>query len=378
MDVKTTVAQVDVSLKESKILDLPPQEDIETLPIMRLAISANRALAELKNKAARLPNQYVLMFNIAKREARDSSEIENIVTTADALYQSEITPESQLDPSTKEVRGYNAALWYGMETIKSKPLSTNVFEAIVQKIKSNSAGIRKTPGTVIKNQNSGEIIHTPPQTEQAIRNKLRNLEDFLYANSELDSLIKMAVFHYQFEAIHPFYDGNGRTGRILNILWLVQEKLLEQPILFLSGYFLNHRNEYYDKIAMVTLNRDWEGWIIYILNAVIETSKKTCELIDKIIDIREKYQKEIQTYFPKIYSFDLLETIFSAPYFRTSDFVKGMPTISDQTASKYLKLLSEPYKRNDGMNAQILTMFREGRENIYFNKELFDILSDVK
>ena len=376
MDVKTTV-DIKTTLEPSRVLDLPPKEDIETISIMRLVIEASRALAELKNKADRLPNQYILVYNIALREAEDSSAIENIVTTSDVLYKADITPENQLDPRTKEVRSYNAALWYGMELIKNRPLATNVFVAIVQKIKSNTAGIRTTPGTVIKNKKTDEIVHVPPQSEAEIREKLKNLEDFLYLSeySEIDPLIKLAIMHYQFEAIHPFYDGNGRVGRIANILWLVQEKLLNQPVLFLSGYFWQNRDEYYKRLADVTSNRAWEDWIIYVLKGIVETSKKTCDLIDKIILVRELYQKEMQNYFQKIYSFDMLESVFSAPYFRLSDFTRNMPTIGAQTASKYLRLLSEPYKRDDGSNGQILKMFKQGRENIYFNKQLFDILT---
>ncbi|MDR1361499.1 MAG: Fic family protein, partial [Rickettsiales bacterium] len=323
------------------------------------------------------PNQDILISNIVLREAQDSSAIENIFTTSDVLYKADITPESQLDSNTKEVRSYNAALWFGMKLIASKPLSTSVFEAIVQKIKSNTAGIRTTPGTKIINQTTGEAVHIPPQTESEIRNKLKNLEDFLYLPeySEIDAIIKMAVMHYQFEAIHPFSDGNGRTGRIINILWLVQEKLLDRPILFLSGYFLRNRNDYYKKLAKITSEGDWEGWIIYILNGVIETSRNTCELIDKIIKLRERYQNEIQKYFPKIYSFDLIDSMFMTPYFRLSDFSGNMKTIGEHTASKYLHLLSEPYQREDGTTGQVLQMYRQGRENIYFNKDLFEALS---
>jgi Fic family protein len=377
MDVKTTVDIGNDLLSGPEIADLPPAVNIETIPIMRLAIAANRALAELKNKADRLPNQDILISNIVLREAKDSSAIENIVTTSDILYKADITPESQLDPNTKEVRSYNAALWFGMKLIKNKPLSTSVFEAIVQKIKSNTSGIRTTPGTVIKNQNTGEIIHTPPQTESEIREKLKNLEDFLYLEEYkgIDALIKMAVMHYQFETIHPFYDGNGRAGRILNILWLVQESLLDRPVLFLSGYFLRNRDEYYKKLARVTECKEWENWIIYILNGIVETSKKTCDLIDKIIIAREKCQREIRAYFPKIYSFDMVEAVFSAPYFRLSDFMAYMPTIGRLTASKYLRILSESYKGENGESKQVLEMFRQGRENIYFNRELFYILS---
>lgn len=375
MDVKTTVEMNVKALEPSKVSDLPPIEGVETIPILRLAIAAGRALSELNNKADRLPNQHILISNIVLREAQDSSAIENIVTTSDVLYKADVTPESRLDSKTKEVRSYNAALWFGVHLIKTRPLSTSVFEAIVRKIKSNTSGIRTTPGTVIENKHTGQIVHVPPQTEREIRDKLANLEKFLYSAEykDIDALIKLAVMHYQFEAIHPFYDGNGRTGRIINILWLVQENLLNNPILFLSEYFLRDRGEYYRKLENVTKNGDWEGWIIYVLKGIIETSKKTSELIDKIIDARNECQKELEKYFPKLHY--LSEVVFSAPYFRQVDFNKNLPTVGLQTISKYLHQLSEPYKREDGSIGQILVMFKEGRENIYFNRKLFDILS---
>lgn len=356
---------------------LPPSVDIETKTILRKAISANRALSDLKNKADHLSNQDILTSNIALAEARDSSEIENIVTTADSLYKANITPEMQIDANTKEIRSYNRALWHGMKMIEEKPLSTNTFISIVQAIKENYAGIRSVPGTVLKNHATDEVIYTPPSGENIIRDKLKNLEDFLYMPQydEIDPLIKLAVMHYQFEAIHPFADGNGRTGRIINILWLVQEKLLNRPILFLSRYFLNHREEYYAGLRNVTSHGDWEKWILYVLDAVEQTSHNTGELIDSILASRNTCKDELQKYFPKIYSLDLVETIFSSAYFRMEDYLRKNPTISRQTASKYLHQLSEPYKRSDGTYSQMLKVYRQGRENIFFNQVMFNILS---
>jgi len=356
---------------------LPPSSDIETKAILRKAITANRALADLKNKADHLTNQDILISSIVLTEARDSSEIENIVTTADSLYKASVTPEIQLDANTKEVRSYNRALWRGMKMISERPLSTNIFINIVQEIKKDTAGIRAIPGTVLKNPVTGEIVYTPPNGENVIRDKLKNLEDFLYLPqyAEIDPLIKLAVMHYQFEAIHPFSDGNGRTGRIINILWLVQEKLLNRPILFLSKYFLSHKEEYYNGLRKVTSDGEWEKWILYVLDAVEQTACDTGELIDKIITARKVCKDELQTYFPKIYSLDLVETIFSAPYFRMEDYLQKNPTISRQTASKYLHQLCSSYKRADNTTAQILKICRQGRENIFFNQAMFEILS---
>jgi len=377
--IKTELEQQNAAnyTPNNNLAPLPPSVDIETRAILRRAIAANRALADLKNKADHLSNQDILVSSIALTEARDSSEIENIVTTADLLYRADITPDTMLDPNTKEIRSYNRALWHGMEMIGKRPLSTNIFISIVQEIKQNTAGIRNIPGTVLKNPITNEIVYAPPVGENIIREKLKNLENFLYQPeyAEIDPLIKLAVMHYQFEAIHPFMDGNGRTGRIINILWLVQEKLLNRPILFLSKYFLNHREEYYNGLRNVTSNSEWEKWILYILDAVEQTAHNTRELIDRIITARNLCKDDLQKYFSKIYSLDLVETIFSAPYFRMENYLHKNPTVSRQTAAKYLHLLCEPYKRADGTTTQMLKLFRQGRENIYFNKAMFDILN---
>jgi Fic family protein len=377
MDILKTEHE-NILLKETTVHDLPPDQDIETTLIMRHVVKASRALAELDNKAARLPNQDILISNMVLSEARDSSAIENIVTTNDLLYKADVTPEHFLDPMTKEVRDYNKALWLGMRLIKEKLLGEGVFINLVQAIKHNTAGLRKTSGTVIKNIATGEIVHVPPQTEEGIQKKLSNLEKFLYNEEykEIDPLIKMAVLHYQFECIHPFHDGNGRTGRIINILWLVQEKLLHRPILFLSKYYLDNKAEYYEKLKNVTTNNDWEQWIVYVLKSIEETAKNTSLMIDKILLARNMYKEELQKYFRKIYSADLLDVIFSSPYFRIENFSGVFPVISRQTASKHLNMLCQEYEREDGTKGQLLTVQKSGRENIYFNQVLFEILTN--
>lgn len=378
MDNVKTVEELEaLGLKETLLADLPPQIELETPRIMRAVVRASRALAALDSMAARLPNQDILTSNLALSEAQDSSAIENIVTTNDLLYKADITPEQNLDPMTKEVRDYNHALWLGIELIKTKPLSANILVQLVQVIKHNTAGIRRNPGTVIKNMATGEIVHVPPQTEGAILGKLSNLEKFLYEPEyeHIDPLIKMAVMHYQFECIHPFNDGNGRVGRIANILWLVQEGLLNRPILFLSRYYLNHRAEYYEKLKNVTLHGAWEDWILYILDSVEETAKYTYSRIEKILATRDFYKNELAEHFHKVASIELLETIFSAPYFRLENMMKRAKSISRQTASKHLGLLTQPYARKDGTTNQLLTVQKVGRENIYFNQALFEILT---
>ena len=367
----------EVIFKETFFNDLPPHKNIETVTIMRQVVKSSRALSELDNKAARLPNQDILISNMALSEAKDSSAIENIVTTNDLLYKANVTPEENVDPMTKEVRDYNKALWLGIDLIKHKPLGENIFVQLVQTIKHNTAGLRKTPGTVIKNVKTGEILHVPPQTEIGIKAKLSNLEKFLYEKDydAIDPLIKMAIMHYQFECIHPFNDGNGRTGRIANILWLVQEGLLHRPILFLSKYYLDHRSEYYERLKRVTQNEEWEEWILYVLKSVEETAKNTSLTIDKILNARNQYKDELFKYFRKISSSDLVDVVFSSPYFRIENFLDKIPTYSRQTASKHLNMLCQPYDRDDGTKGQLLTVQKVGRENIYFNQILFEILS---
>jgi len=376
-DIKT-IENITSALQETFIPNLPPKVDIETANIMRHVIKASRALSALDSNAKRLPNQFILNSSLVLSEARDSSAIENIVTTNDLLYQSDITPEQNLDPTTKEVKNYNRALWVGMELIQKKPLSESIFVRLVQEIKQNTNGIRKTPGTVIRNVVTGQNVHVPPQSEAEIHEKISNLEHFLYdaQYTQIDPLIKMAVMHYQFEAIHPFNDGNGRTGRIVNILWLVQEKLLTYPILFLSRYYLEHRTEYYERLQAVTQNNDWEQWIIYILKSIEETAKYTSDLIEQILSAREFYKTELTKYFKKISSIELLDTIFASPYFRIENLLKNAPCTTRQTAAKHLNLLTKPYMRDDGKENQLLSVKRIGRENIYFNRLLFSILTN--
>lgn len=355
---------------------LPPKADIESKTILKKAISANKAITELKNKAEFLPNQDILLSTIALREAKDSSAIENIFTTNDKLYKASITPEEYLDPATKEVKKYNEALWFGYKELEKKPLNTNLFIKIMQILKGNTSGIRNLTGTVLSNSQH-EVIYTPPEGETVIRDKLKNLEDFLYNDnfSEIDPLIKMAVMHYQFESIHPFSDGNGRTGRLLNILYLVQEKLLDKPILFLSKYFLDNRLGYYEGLRNVTYENRWEEWILYILDAVEKTAVNTTEVVEKVKQAMKFYKYEIKNNFSAIYSHELIETLFEKPYFRLENVLEKGLIKSRQTATKHIKSLTVPYNK-DGQNIQLVEMNKVGRENIYVNKMLYDILNN--
>lgn len=234
---------------------LPPKAEIETMAILKKAISASRALAELKGLGETIPNQAILVNSIILQEAKASSEIENIITTNDALFRAFSAKTSRIDPATKEVLRYREALWQGFTSLKDRPfLTTNLFIRIVQTIRANKADIRDTPGTKIANTTTGEVVFTPPEGEEIIRDKLKNLEDYIHSENEIDPLIKLALIHYQFEAIHPFTDGNGRTGRILNILYLTQNNLLELPVLYLSKYIIEQKSDYYRLLRSVTID----------------------------------------------------------------------------------------------------------------------------
>jgi len=248
---------------------LPPQAEVETQKILKKAISANKALANLNGLANAMPNDAILVDGIVLQEARSSSGIENIVTTNDELYRAVADTKLEISPAAKEVLRYREALWYGFNAIKKRPLTTNLFVDIVSIIRGASMGIRRVPGTKIANGKTGEPIYTPPESEQIIREKLTNLERFIYADDDIDPLIKLATLHHQFEAIHPFTDGNGRTGRIINVLFLVEKKILKKPILFLSHYILRTKSDYYAGLRNITELGAWQDWILYILTTLL-------------------------------------------------------------------------------------------------------------
>ena len=346
---------------------LPPKAEIETKATLKKAISAGRALAELKGLGETIPNQAILVNSIILQEAKASSEIENIITTHDALFRAFSAKTSQIDPATKEVLRYREALWEGSSILEDRPLlTTNLFIRIVQTIRANKAGIRNTPGTKVANAATGEVVFTPPEGENIIRDKLKNLEDYIHAKDEVDPLIKLALIHYQFEAIHPFNDGNGRTGRILNILFLTQKHLLDLPVLYLSKYLIEQKSDYYRLLRGVTEHQEWEPWILYLLEAVEQTALFTR---DKILSIRELLIKTLE--FTKenlpsrVYSKDLIELLFNQPYTKTN-FLVDEGIAERKTAANYLKQIEK---------IGILQVQKVGKENLYLNKELFGVLS---
>lgn len=343
---------------------LPPKAELETTAVLKKTIAANRRLAELKGLVNSIPNQDILVDGIVLQEARLSSEIENIVTTNDQLYRAAADEKLATDPHAKEVLRYREAVWHGFKSLSKKPLATNLFIEIARIIKGNGIEIRRVPGTKIGNS-KGEIIYTPPEGESIIRDKLGNLEKFLHAEDELDPLIKMAIAHYQFEAIHPFVDGNGRTGRIINILFLVAKGLLDTPILFLSHYILRNKPSYYAGLRNITEQGAWIDWVLYMLEAIETTAVETQQRVHNILATMEKTRELVQAKAPKIYSKDLIEILFKHPYCKIQ-FLEQSGLVQRHTAGRYLRTLED---------IGLLKAIKMGREHYYINSELVKILS---
>lgn len=348
---------------------LPPESEIETPAVLKAAIAANRALAELKGKSESLPNPSILINSIVLQEAKSSSEIENVVTTNDKLFTALSAEDSRVDLQTKEVLRYRQALWAGVEHLEKHPLSTDLFIHLMQILKETGEGIRTDPGTVIANPNTRKIIYWPPEGEELIRNLLVNLEDYIRAEDGVDPLIKMAVMHYQFEAIHPFDDGNGRTGRLLNILYLMKKELLLHPVLYLSHAIISHKQDYYKLLRNVTEQQEWESWILFMLNAVEKTSTETMARIERILELLNETVEQAKENLPaRVYSKELIELLFEQPYCKVKYLVdRGIA--KRQTAAEYLRELED---------AGILRSKQVGRENLFVNIKLYDLLGNFE
>lgn len=343
---------------------VPPIVDLETKAILKKCIGAASALAELKGVGDQIPNQLLLIRAVGLQEARLSSEIENIVTTTDDLYRALADSVDKANPSAKEVLRYQEAIGLGYEAIQKRPvLGTNLFAEIASAIKLQEMQIRKMPGTKIVNS-TNDVIYTPPEGESVIRAKLENLERFIHQDQSLHPLVKLAIIHYQFEAIHPFSDGNGRAGRIINILYLIHEGLLKVPILYLSKYLIEHKNEYYIRLRAVTESSDWESWVMYMLDAVEQTAHATREKILVIKQMMQDVGEEIHQKLPNIYSKDLVELLFFNAYVKNR-FLEEAHIAKRQTASTYLKSLA---------GIGVLDAVKIGRENYYINRRLIKAL----
>jgi Fic family protein len=345
---------------------LPPAIELETRPVLKQCVLARSALAALKQAAALIPNQTMLSNTLPLLEAKDSSEIENIVTTADRLFQFAQGGDAGADPATKEALRYRTALYAGFKSLAIRPLSTATAVEICQTIKAADIDVRRVPGTKLAHANSGAVVYTPPDGESRLRDLLANWERFLHEQRDLDPLVRMAAGHYQFEAIHPFSDGNGRTGRVLNILFLIQEDLLSLPILYLSRYIIKNKADYYRLLLDVTRKQAWEPWLLYMLRAVEETANWTTAKIAAIRALSEVTAAHVRARLPKIYSRELVDVIFEQPYCRIANLI-DKDVAQRQAASRYLKAL---------VDVGVLREVHAGKERLFIHPRLLRLLAD--
>ncbi len=343
---------------------LPPPGELETHAVLKACIEARTALAELKQAAELIPNQTMLVNTIPLLEAKDSSEIENIVTTTDKLFQ-HAQGDAMADPATKEALRYRSALHKGFRSLKTRALSTTTAVEICRTLKGADMDIRRTPGTQLMNDRSAKVVYTPPEGETLLRDLLANWERFLHNAEDLDPLVRMAVGHYQFEAIHPFTDGNGRTGRVINILYLIQEGLLQIPILYLSRHIIANKTDYYRLLLQVTQHQTWEPWVLYMLKAVEDTSRWTTAKIAAIRALSDHTSEHVRQHLPKIYTRELVDVIFEQPYCRIANLVdKGIA--KRQAASRYLKELAA---------LGVLHEMAFGKEKLFIHPKLMRLLT---
>lgn len=344
---------------------LPPGIDLEIPSVLKACIRANKELAKLKIAERLIPNQTVLINSIPLLESQASSAIENIVTTTDELFEHAQDSSPTMSPATKETLQYRQALYQGYASLKERPLSASVVCQICSTIRLIETNIRKLSGTALVNDSTGEKIYTPPEGEERLRELLTNWQNYLHQNDDgVDPLIKLAVQHYQFEAIHPFSDGNGRTGRIINLLYLIEQGLLDTPILYLSGYIIKNKSEYYRKLLQVTTNGAWIEWVLYFLDGIFETSKWTMSRIFAIQELMEESSSLIKSKAPSIYSKELIELLFTQPYVRIQNLIDSSD-IGRFTASKRLKILCD---------IGILEEVKRGREKLFINHRFLNLL----
>ena len=356
---------------------LPLSYDLETKAVLKQLVLSNRKLAELKGLAQTIPNETILINTLTLQEAKDSSEVENIVTTNDELYRADLNLKGiTINASAKEVLNYRQALQMGFQSVKkTKLLTLNDIKQIQQVLEANSAGFRALPGTKLKN-NYGEVVYTPPQDKREVEMLMDNLEKYINDPTvqDVDPLIKMAVIHHQFESIHPFYDGNGRTGRIISILYLVTNGLLDLPILYLSRYITHNKDEYYRLIQQIRdkQNEDnaqaWEEWVLFLLKGVEETAEETIRLIKGISLLMAEFKSRLRPLLGKNYKHDLLNNLFSFPYTKI-EFVMEVMGVQRKTASMYLDMI---------VKEGLLEKIKLGRSNYYMNTKLIDLFINFR
>ena len=347
---------------------IPNESELESVQILKGLARAHRYLAELKGVAKTIPNEGMLISTLTMQEAKDSSAIENIITTHDELFKVTVLKGEKVNQAAKEVENYRAALRESYrQTRASGLIRVNDILQMQAIIEPDRAGIRKIPGTIIGNAETGEVVYTPPQHPDEIIELLDNLVTYINDDqlSELDPLIKMALIHHQFESIHPFYDGNGRSGRIINILYLVKNDLLDLPILYLSRYIVRTKTEYYRLLQSVRDENDWQSWVLYIIKGIEETAKETIEFINQIRTLVLETKRRMRSDLPKIYSQDLLNNLFFHPYTKVQ-FVVDQLGVSRITATRYLSLLAEH---------GFVSKHKMGRTNFYVNEPLLRLIS---
>ena len=342
---------------------LPPSRDVESKVVLKAAIEARASLAALDQAARRMTNPTVLINSLPLLEAQASSEIENIVTTADDLFKFAQDESGATNPATKETLSYRKALFAGIALIRARPLSANTAAEVCSIVKNRQMDVRKLPGTYIGNPTTHAAIYTPPAGETVIRDKLSNWERFLHETHGMDPLVVMALAHYQFEAIHPFEDGNGRTGRILNVLMLVGIGLISEPILYLSRYIIERKDEYYRLLLEVTRDENWEEWILFVLEGIRATALSTITKIDQIQILQDEMLAEIRAVTSSANA-DLLAVLFEQPYCRISNVVERCG-VSRPTATNWLNAL---------VRGGALLDMRAGRERIFINTKFFALL----
>lgn len=343
-------------------------DQIETRAVLKKVAEANRYLAELKGVGSTIPNEAILISTLSLQEAKHSSAIENIVTTHDEMYKAELFNDMPINPAAKEVQDYALALREGFVAVRSTGLIRLADILFVQQtLEKNNAGFRKLPGTELKNAVTGQVVYTPPQHPADIERLMQNLVNYINDNAmcDADPLVKMALIHHQFESIHPFYDGNGRTGRIINMLYLVAQGLLDLPILYLSRYLIHTKSEYYRQLQAVRETNNWEAWVLYMLEGVVQTAQETIELVKAIKALMQDYKNTLRERLPKIYSQELLNNLFSHPYTKI-EFVMNDLQVSRLTATKYLDQL---------VAIGLITKEKIGRANYYINQPLFALFT---
>lgn len=349
---------------------LPLSQDLESKPVLKQLVRSHQALAELKGVVKTIPNESILITTLSLQEAKDSSEIENIITTHDELFQSNVLQQQFASIAAKEVHHYATALQEAYRKVQQRGvLSINDILYVQETIEENRAGFRKLPGTTLKNEQTGEVIYTPPQHPEDIEALMHNLVEFINDDSlyDADALVKMAIIHHQFESIHPFYDGNGRTGRIINVLYLVKEGLLDIPVLYLSRYINQNKAHYYALLQQVRDKQSWEDWVLFLLKGIEVIARESIGLIQGIKQQMQDYKHIMRSQLPKIYSQDLLNNIFRHPYTKI-DFVMTELNVSRNTAIRYLDEL---------IAIKLLNKVRLGRDNYYINLPLYELLGNV-